>query len=179
MSRLYHYSEEPDIARFGPRVYESRSEEGPIVWALLAQNEPLYLFPRDCPRIACWALPESTPEDIERFLGQTAARMVLAIESAWLAKLRATTLYRYEMPAEAFEPDPSPGFYGAYLSRRAVEPLAVEPISDLLAAHAQAGTELRITPSLWPLWDGIVQSSLHFSGIRLRNAQPRLEKQTL
>ncbi len=150
-----------------------------IVWALMADYEPLYLFPRDCPRVAFWALPESTPEDIERFLGVTEARMVQAIESAWLERLQNTTLYRYAMPPDAFERDTSPGFYGAYLARQTVEPISVEPITDLLGAHAAAGSELRITPSLWPLWDRILQASLHYSGIRLRNAQPRLEKQNL
>ncbi|MDX1932804.1 MAG: hypothetical protein SFU56_09385 [Capsulimonadales bacterium] len=176
---LYHYSEEPDIRIFEPRVYASRSEDGPVVWALDAENAPMYLCPRDCPRVAYWSLPESTAEDIERFLGHTAARMVVAIESGWLDRMRTTTLYRYRMPTGEFEPDTAPGFYGAYLSRTTVRPLSVEPIPDLLAAHAAAGSELRITPSLWPLWDAVMQTTLHWSGVRLRNAAPRPEKQNL
>jgi len=39
--------------------------------------------------------------------------------------------------------------------------------------HAHAEIELRIVPNLWPLWDRVVASTLDFSGIRLRNAQPR------
>jgi Family of unknown function (DUF6886) len=41
---------------------------------------------------------------------------------------------------------------------------------DLLARHAEAGNELRISPSLYPLWDRVIETSLDFSGIRLRNA---------
>ena len=42
-------------------------------------------------------------------------------------------------------------------------------MSDLLGALAEAGAELRITPSLVELWRGVVQSTLSFSGTRLRN----------
>ena len=35
---------------------------------------------------------------------------------------------------------------------------------------AEAGNELRITPSLYPLWDRVIETTLDFSGIRLRNA---------
>ena len=50
-------------------------------------------------------------------------------------------------------------------------PLAVEPVGDLLAALATSGIELRITPSLIPLWQRVVRSTLSFSGTRLRNAR--------
>jgi hypothetical protein len=43
----------------------------------------------------------------------------------------------------------------------------------------QAGIELRVTPNLWPLWDRVVSSSLEFSGIRLRNAEPRPAAETV
>ena len=41
------------------------------------------------------------------------------------------------------------------------------------AQAVAAGIELRVLPSLWPLWDRVTSSSLEFSGIRLRNAAPR------
>jgi hypothetical protein len=49
----------------------------------------------------------------------------------------------------------------------------VEPVGDLLARHAAAGIELRITPSLWPLCDAVVGSGLRFSMVRMANAEPR------
>ena len=36
--------------------------------------------------------------------------------------------------------------------------------------HAGAGIELRVVPSLLPLWERVVAATLGFSGIRLRNA---------
>jgi hypothetical protein len=46
-------------------------------------------------------------------------------------------------------------------------------IEDLIARHAAAGIPLRTEANLWPLWDQVVASSLEYSGIRLRYAQPR------
>jgi hypothetical protein len=42
-----------------------------------------------------------------------------------------------------------------------------------VARHADAGNELRIAPTLYPLWDRVVESTLDFSGIRLRNTVQR------
>jgi len=44
-------------------------------------------------------------------------------------------------------------------------------IGDLLAAIAAADVELRIVPSLVPLGRAIIQTTLHFSLIRMRNAR--------
>ena len=52
-------------------------------------------------------------------------------------------------------------------------PLSVEPVGDLLTRHAEAGIELRVTPSLWLLADAIPNTGLAFSMVRLRNALPR------
>jgi hypothetical protein len=96
--------------------------------------------------------------------------MVIAIESGWLERLRTTALYRYALPAHTFEPLHD---HGLHVSRVAVEPLAREPIPDLLAAHAATGVELRVTPSLWPLAESLQQTTLHWSLIRMRNASAR------
>jgi hypothetical protein len=34
------------------------------------------------------------------------------------------------------------------------------------------GVELRVLPTLWPLRDAVLESSLQFSMIRMRNATP-------
>jgi hypothetical protein len=77
-------------------------------------------------------------------------------------------LYRYEMPVETFAPGPE----GAHwVSRETLEPLAVEPIADLIAAIVAAGVELRVVTRLGPLWRRVTtDSTLEFSGTRLRNA---------
>jgi hypothetical protein len=57
-----------------------------------------------------------------------------------------------------------------YSASAPVDALELVELGDLLARHAEAGNELRIAPSLYPLWDNVIESSLDFSGIRLRNA---------
>jgi hypothetical protein len=42
-------------------------------------------------------------------------------------------------------------------------------IDDLLGRHAHANIELRITPSLGPFWERVINSTVGFSGSRLRN----------
>jgi hypothetical protein len=45
-------------------------------------------------------------------------------------------------------------------------------IDDLLGRHAWAWIELRVTPSIWPFWRRVTNSTVEFSGSRLRNAAP-------
>ena len=59
------------------------------------------------------------------------------------------------------------------MSRAAVDPLELVGIDDLIGRHAKAGILLRPVTNLWPLWDAVIESTLEFSGIRLRNAVPR------
>jgi len=59
-----------------------------------------------------------------------------------------------------------------YVSRQPVRPLAVRRVDDLLGELAGRDVELRITPSLWPLQDAVLASSLAFSFIRMGNARP-------
>ena len=169
--RLYHFSEEPGIARFEPRARaENTSGEPPCVWAIDDWHAPMYYVPRDCPRACFWPGSVTSDADRERWFAGVDAKMVIAIESAWLERLRRTTLYRYELPPATFVPardDES----GHHVSREAVEPIGVEPVGDLLAALAAANVELRITPSLYELWQRVFASTLQFSGTRLRNAR--------
>ncbi len=51
-------------------------------------------------------------------------------------------------------------------------------MGDLLDAHAAAGIELRVVPSLWPLHDAVAygpgaSTTWDFSIVRMRNARPR------
>jgi hypothetical protein len=158
---LYHYSEDPTINVFHPRpipVSSAYATPPPperaadlLVWAIDEGHAPLYWFPRDCPRVAYWPLPDSTQADLDRFLGHTIARWVIALEGAWLERMRNTTLYEYRLPGDTFLPQWSGGGPGYHISRESVTPLSVEPVGDLLARHVAANIELRITPSLWPL----------------------------
>jgi hypothetical protein len=51
----------------------------------------------------------------------------------------------------------------------AIEQMVVD---DLVGRHASAGIELRITPSIWPFWRRVANSTVEFSGSRLRNSAP-------
>ena len=166
--RLYHFSEEPGIGLFVPRPPEARPEMEPLIWAVDEEHAATYLFPRDCPRILLWPTEATSAEDRERWWGDRDASFIACVEWEWFERLRDGRLYRYVMPAESFVPLPDDPWM--WVSRAAVEPLAVEPVGDLVAALATARVELRIMPSLRPLW-GVWESTLHFSGIRLRNSR--------
>ncbi len=165
---LYHFSEEPDIRVFEPRSPIERPEVEPLVWAIDEWHQAMYFVPRDCPRACFWPGAQTTDADRERWFGGIDARMVIAVESAWLERIRETVLYRYRMPPDTFALNDETA--GHYVSREAVRPLSVESVGDLLTAMAAAEVELRVTPSLVELWRRVIRSTLCFSGTRLRNA---------
>lgn len=57
-----------------------------------------------------------------------------------------------------------------WVSRMPVTPIKVEPLRDLLAELREQGVELRVMESLVSLKE-LWKTSLHVSGIRLRNAR--------
>jgi hypothetical protein len=175
--RLFHVSDLADIALFEPRpVRAGHPHQGlpPVVWAVGERLLHNYLLPRDCPRVTFYATPDSDPADVARLLGVTAAGHVIAIESGWLGRLRATTLWLYELPPDTFDLLDSIAAY--YVSRQPVRPLTVRRVDDLLGELARRDVELRVTPTLWPLRDAVLASSLAFSFIQMGNARPRTEE---
>jgi hypothetical protein len=165
---LFHVSEESGIERFEPRKSEDGGE--PVVWAIDAPRLRNYLLPRECPRVTYYAGRETTAADVERFLGSSSA--VVAVESGWFGRLRSCRLYCYHLTPETFEcMDECAGYF---VSRVPVVPARVEVIDDPIGALLKRGVELRFVPSLWPLRDAVVASSLQFSLIRMRNAGPRV-----
>ena len=167
MRALWHFSEDASIRRFEPRADPAYDSPEPLVWAIDDAHAPAYWFPRECPRGTFWAVSTTTDEDVERFLPGDRTRRVHAIQSDWLAAVRAARVVAYRLPGEMFERYPRASGY--WVSRVPVEPLAVEELGDLLERHAAAGIELRVVPSLAPLWERVIASTLDFSGIRLRN----------
>jgi hypothetical protein len=172
---LFHFSEDPGIAVFAPRPVAVPAPRppgrewlnGPLVWAIDEWHQPLYLFPRDCPRVLIWPVETTTPADRAAWFGPGRARMIAHIESEWLDRLRQGRVYRYELPAAAFEPLDDAGMQVARLT---VEPLRVEAIDDLPAALEASGVELRVLDTLAPLRTAFA-TTLHASGIRLRNSR--------
>jgi hypothetical protein len=165
VTEVLHFSEDPDIGRFDPHVPATNPAQPPRVWAIDERHAPLYWFPRDCPRVAFWTRDGAPPA----LLGPTTAARVHAVEGAWLERIRACRLVVYRFDAAAFEPWSDA--VGQWVAHEPVEPLSVTPLGDLLTAHAEAGIELRLVPSLRPLVDPVVASGYCFSIVRLANAQ--------
>jgi hypothetical protein len=170
---VLHFSEDPTITRFVPHVARTTREPRAYVWAVDHDQAPSYWFPRNCPRAMAWAVPTTTAGDRARVIGAGCGERVHAIEYRWLDAMRTVRLYAYRLPSGIFTPlgEPQPH---AVVAVRPVEPLGPpEPVGDLLACHAEAGIQLRVLDNLWAFWDEVIASTVAFSGIRLRNAQPR------
>ncbi len=128
----------------------------------------MFWFRRDCPRGCVWASERTSDDDRERFFGSTDASRLHVVEAAWLSSMRATTLYLYRLPERDFAPHAEVGGY--WITDVAVDPLERVAVDDLVGRHADAGFELRVTPSIWPWWKTVVGSTLEYSGSRLGNA---------
>jgi hypothetical protein len=62
---------------------------------------------------------------------------------------------------------------GYFVSRVPVVPALVDVFDDPMGELLGREVELRFVPSLWPLRDAVVTSTLRFSLIRMRNAVPK------
>lgn len=172
--RLFHASEEPEIAVFHPRR-PARGDLDPDAWLVWAVNEeclPNYLTPRDCPRVTFHVGPETAAGDVEKFFPSPGCRHVVAIERKWLPVMRETVLYLYEFDASGFALQDEVAGY--YVSTRTEVPVARTRIADLPGALAERGVELRVLDSLWALNDEVQASTLRWSMCRMRGAQARL-----
>jgi hypothetical protein len=167
---LWHFSEDPGLERFDPHVPATNPDESPQVWAIDSRHAPMFWFPRDCPRGCIWPVSSTTPEDRERFFGQSGADRIHVMESDWLARMQSCSLFAYRLPTEAFGPHPAVGGY--WVSDETVWATERMVAGDLLGRHARAGIELRVMPSLWPFWRRVVASTVEFSGHRLAHAAP-------
>ena len=170
-SRLFHISEEPGIHLFEPRPSPSHFEgiNGDVVFAIEDNLLHNYLLPRDCPRVTWYAGAKTTGADKELFMGNSAANYTVVVESGWDRRIKETTLYCYEFPAEAFILiDECAGYYISY---HPVMPISVTPVTDIMAELLKRNVELRFTPSLIQLADAVSKSTLNFSLIRMRNAK--------
>jgi hypothetical protein len=166
---LWHFSENPSLCRFQPHRPASNPGAPPAVWAVDTRHAPLFWFPRDCPRGCIWPVSTTTPEDRERFFGQSATNRVHVIEAGWLGRMRDCRLYAYRLPLDQFRPHSVGGYW---VADRPVEATEQVKFEDLLGEHAGAGIELRVTPSIWPFWRRVAGSTVEFSGSRLHNAAP-------
>lgn len=145
--RLFHFSEDPGIARFEPRA--SAYTEGPVVWAIGEDRAANYLLPRECPRVCVRATAGGTLSWFPRLRGGRLLTMratetaefrealmvspsnhagrapeaIVAVEAGWMERIRAATLYRYDMPPAPYRLiDEGAGYW---VADESVTPLAV------------------------------------------------------
>ena len=170
---LWHFSEDPSLGPFTPTPPATNPQAPPLVWAIDTRHAPMFWFPRDCPRGCIWPVSSTTPEDRERFFGQSATSRVHVMEAGWLGRMRDCRLYAYRFPAEPFRPHEVGGYWVAGEQVDAVERVDID---DLVGRQAGAGIELRITPSVWPFWRRVTASTVEYSGSRLRNAADHPER---
>jgi hypothetical protein len=161
---VWHVSENPSLSRFLPGRSATNAKAPALVWAVDTRHVPMFWFPRDCPRGCIWPVSSTTSEDRERFFGQSATNRVHVMEGGWLPRMQECHLYAYRLPTEAFQPHEVGGYWVASEPVDAIERVELD---DLVARHAGAGIELRITPSIRPFWQRVVNSSVEFSGSRL------------
>jgi uncharacterized protein DUF6886 len=170
---LWHFSEDSSLGRFRPRPPTASREGPPLVWAVDTRHAPMFWFPRDCPRGCIWPVPATTTEDRERFFGQSAATRIHVMEAGWLGRMQDCRLYAYRLPTGPFRAHEVGGYWVADEPVDAIDQVIID---DLAGRHARAGIELRITPSIWPFWRRAANSTVGFSGSRLRNSAPHPER---
>jgi hypothetical protein len=139
----------------------------PLVWAISEERQATYLFPRECPRIIFWRTPTTTPEDAERWWGNPTVSMIANVELDWRERIESQAICRYELPTETFQ---ALADEWMWVSKATVEPIGKEVITNLLEALRLQDVEVRFMERLTPLRD-VWNTSVHASGIRLRNAQ--------
>jgi len=171
--RLFHISEQPGISIFSPRPSPSHfdSIKGDVVFAISDQLLHNYLLPRNCPRVTFYMGVNTTGADKQKFMNNTTAGHVIAIESDWYQQIKETTLFCYEfLPDNFMLIDECAGYYVSY---KPVLPMAVTVIDDIIASLLSRDIELRFLPSLTGIADAVRNSSLQFSLIRMRNAKDK------
>jgi hypothetical protein len=169
--RLFHISQQPGISIFTPRPSPSHFENitGDVVFAISDQLLHNYLLPRDCPRVTFYVGLNTTNADKQKFMGNTTAGHVVAVESGWYQQIKETTLYCYEfLPDDFMLIDECAGYYISY---KPVVPIMVTVIDDIMAALLNRDIELWFMPSLIDIADAARDSTLRFSLIRMRNAK--------
>ncbi|MCE2962188.1 MAG: Rieske (2Fe-2S) protein [Chitinophagales bacterium] len=169
--RIFHVSEDPTIEIFHPRPATAFAElKKDVVFAVSETLLHNYLLPRDCPRVTFYAGHTTSEDDKVKFLSDE-FEYVLAIEEKWLEKAISTTLYLYEFDAASFEIlDKVAGYFISYESQT---PIGKTILSQPIQAIKDRGNiDLKILDNLQDLAQNITDSSLNFSIIRMRNAQP-------
>ncbi len=175
IDELYHISSEPTIKIFEPRPSKNpiTGKKESLVWAIDKEHLQNYLLPRDCPRVTYYADVDTSSEDIKRFMWGTTVKHVVAIETAWLKRIRNEVIYKYVFSAKGFELIDK--IAGYYVSKQPVVPKSVDEIEDIISELLGYNVELRIMPSLWDLREAVIKSTMQYSIIRMDKASPPVQ----
>ncbi|MFI5308802.1 MAG: DUF6886 family protein [Polyangiales bacterium] len=168
---LFHYSEDPAIARFVPHVPPTNPSSPPYVWAVEARYAALYFFPRACPRVTVWGNDALQRARLQELFETERERVHFAPRSEREAT-RACVLYEY-----VFEPGPFTPWQeaeGQWVAATPIEPLRCAPVGELQARQEAAGVDLRWTDDLAAARSRVLESGLPFSIVRYRNYRPHL-----
>lgn len=164
-SVLFHYSEDPGVARFVPHVPRTNPDVAAAVWAIDQAHAPLYWFPRDCPRVTVWANDPRQRRRLREVFDTEHSRVQVA-PTSWTDAIVTCRLYEYRFDGSDF--NPWPDAEGQWISRRIVVPLDVAPVGDLLERHREANVDLRFVADLSTMREIALQSGLPFSIVRYR-----------
>ncbi len=181
--RLFHVSEESDIAIFEPRIPDRNDLDKTVglVWAIDEFRLPNFLTPRNCPRVAYHTGRNTTESDRKRYFSSGTADYGIVIESKWFEIMRSAVLFLYEFDTADFELQDDVAGY--YVAKKTQIPIAKHKLTDLFSELIKRKVEIRVVDNLWDMADMVKASTLNWSLCRMGFAQPRaqavLEKQVI
>ena len=171
--RLFHVSEENNIAVFHPRL-PTRTDLDPtvgLVWAIDEKRLPNFLTPRNCPRVAYHVGEQTTDADRRKFFTSASQSYALVVEQGWLDRMRSTRLYLYEFaPDDFILQDAVAGYYVATTTQY---PKSKYCLDDLFAELVRRNVEVRLVDNLWDIAEAVQHSTLNWSLCRMGYAQPK------
>jgi hypothetical protein len=145
LSNLFHFSSNGEIEVFEPRPPLRHPDSEPLVYGIDLWHSPLYLFPRDCPRIGVWPIDSTCDQDRRWFEETSRNRIVLFIDQRFEGSWRSEGIYRYEFRRDGFIDCQD---HGVWVNRSTVYPVTCESLTDLPAECQLAGVEVRVVPNL-------------------------------
>jgi len=171
--RLYHVSEESNIAQFSPRIptRDDMDKSKGLVWAITEKCLPNFLTPRDCPRVTYHVSKDTTQADITKFFSSN-SRHCVAIEHAWYERMIKTNLCLYEFDPSTFYLQDSQAGY--YVSEQMQKPISLTKIDNLFAELFKRDVEVRILNNLWILAEEVKKSTLNWSLCRMANEKMKM-----
>ena len=169
--RLFHVSEEDQIAVFKPRkpTRMDLDQTKKFVWAIDEKALPNFITPRNCPRVCFHVGPNTSESDKETFLSSKTCSHVIVIEFKWFETMKNTKLFLYEFNPEQFTlQDENAGYY---ISETTQIPIAKFEVVVLFQELFLRNVELRVVSNLWGIGDKIQRTTFKWSMCRMGYAQ--------